>query len=264
MAPEPISAPTLSAPRPIAPRRNGRAAARYRHSFDDQSSVWCLEAGLGGFTQGAQAGGRLVFRRALPENDAAQTPEARPQNHHCGLKSASRRFDRSGADRSMRHRPFAPDRNQGRGTATKRNVLNDLSRRSMIGGEAPSSRVVVSTPSASVLVTPRFSGGVSVCRGSVAPRPHATPELASDCASRPSMYSSMAVSGISRRLPTFTLRISPDAILLKKLDRPSPVQAIASGTDNNRLGIFSTSTQLCSRATVCRTELISPCGSTTG
>jgi len=76
MAPEPISAPTLSAPRPIAPRHDGRAAARYRHSLDDQSSVWCLEAGLRGFTQGAQAGGRLVLRRALPENDAAAKHQA--------------------------------------------------------------------------------------------------------------------------------------------------------------------------------------------
>lgn len=81
MAPEPISAPALSAPRPIAPRLDGRAANRYRHPFDDQSSRWCLGAGLRGFTKGAQAGGRLVLRRALPENDAATATAGGLQRH---------------------------------------------------------------------------------------------------------------------------------------------------------------------------------------
>lgn len=81
MAPEPISAPALSAPRPIAPRLDGRAADRYRHPFDDQSSWWCLGAGLRGFTKGAQAGGRLVVRRALPENDAATATAGGLQRH---------------------------------------------------------------------------------------------------------------------------------------------------------------------------------------
>lgn len=109
MAPEPISAPTLSAPRPIAPRHDGRAAARYRHSFDDQSSVWCLEAGLRGFTQGAQAGGRLVLRRALPENDAAATHHAFARRFIAkACSSAAEGFDRAIANRSVRHRPFGP------------------------------------------------------------------------------------------------------------------------------------------------------------
>ncbi len=59
------------------------------------------------------------------------------------------------------------------------------------------------------------------------------------------MYSSIAVSGMRRRFPIFTLRISPVAILLKKFERPSPVHAMASGTDSNRLGISSPSVGLC-------------------
>lgn len=109
MAPEPISAPTLSAPRPIAPRLGGRVANRYRHLFDDQSSWWCLGAGLRGFTKGAQAGGRLVLRRALPENDAASAHQALLGSSVAKVYAArAEELDRAVAGRDMRHRPLGP------------------------------------------------------------------------------------------------------------------------------------------------------------
>lgn len=123
MAPQPISAPTLSAPRPIAPRHDGRAAARYRHSFDDQSSVWCLEAGLRGFTQGAQAGGRLVLRRALPENDAAATHQAFARRFIAkACSSASRRVrprDRESKRASSPVRPLTEAKGGENGASAK-------------------------------------------------------------------------------------------------------------------------------------------------
>ena len=59
--------------------------------------------------KGAQAGGRLVLRRALPENDAAAAHQALLGSSVAKVRAArAEELDLAVAGRNMSHRPLGP------------------------------------------------------------------------------------------------------------------------------------------------------------